>query len=175
MKKYLLTTFITLIAFQFPIYGQSLDKSSFIIYDEVINELKSAKNISGLENKYDYTSILLLDSTNIDLIKKTGYSYIDEFRILAAGLPLSKRTIGFVTKKREIKEIFKDENLLKRILACTKTYNNPDIPVTKFDYPIYIKGNTLIFETSGPTWSDTYYARLEKGILQINWLGGIIE
>jgi len=93
----------------------------------------------------------------------------------ATGLSLSKQTIGFVTEKREIKEIFKDENTLNRILASTKSYDSPDIPMTKFDYPVYIKGNTAIFETSGPTWADTYYARLEKGILQINWLGGIIE
>ncbi|MBN2571560.1 MAG: hypothetical protein JXA68_05485 [Ignavibacteriales bacterium] len=175
MKKYLLFILIALIIFQLPIYGQSLNKSSFVIYEEVINELKSAKNISQLENKYDYVFILLLDSTNIDLIIKTGYPYINEFRNYAASLALSKKTIGFVTEKQYIKEIFNDENSLKRILTCTKTNNSPDIPMTKFDYPVYIKGNTAVFETSGPTWTDTYYARLEKGIFQINWLGGIIE
>lgn len=175
MKKYLLFIIITLITFHLPIFGQPLNKSNFVIYEEVINELKSAKNISQLENKYDYVFILLLDSTNIDLIIKTGYPHIDEFRDYAAGLALSKQTIEFVTEKQDIKEIFNDENLLKRILACTKTNNSYDIPMTKFDYPVYIKGNTAVFETSGPTWTDTYYAKLEKGILQINWLGGIIE
>lgn len=175
MKKYLLTLWITLNAFQLPMYGQALNKSRFVIYEEVIDELKSAKNISKLEDKYDYLFILLLDSTNIDLIKKTGYPYIDVFRNHATGLSLSKQTIGFVTEKREIKEIFKDENSLNRILASTKSYDSHDIPMTKFDYRVYIKGNSAIFETSGPTRADTYYARLEKGILQINWLGGIIE
>jgi len=151
------------------------NKECFIAYEEVINELELSKNISGLINKYDYAFILLLDSTKIELIEKTGYSYIDEFREYAAGLPLSKRTTGFVTEKRVITEIFKDKKSLKRILSCTNTLNSPDILKTKFDSPIYIKGNTAIFETFGPTWSDTYYARLEKGILQINWLGGIIE
>jgi len=175
MKKYLLTILITLSAYQFSVYGQDLNKNSFVSYGDVIKELKSSTNISELENKYDYMFILLLDSTSIDLIEKTGYAYVDDFRNYAIGLPLSNQTIGFVTEKREIKEIFRDENSLKRILSCTKTYNSPDIPMTKFDFPVYIKGNTAIFETSGPTWSDTYYARLEKGILQINWLGGIIE
>ncbi len=80
-----------------------------------------------------------------------------------------------MTDKPEIKEIFKDENTLKRIIASTNSYGSPDIPMTKFDYPVYIKGNTAIFETSGSTWSNTYFARLQKGVLQINWLGGIIE
>lgn len=175
MKKLLLTILITLITYQLTIYGQTSNKTIFVIYEEVINELKSATNISELKDKYDYVLILLLDSTSIDLIKKTGYTHIDEFRNYAEGLSHSNQTIGFVTEKREIKELFTDENSLSRILSITKTFNSPDLPRTKFDFPVYIKENTAIFETSGPTWSDTYYARLEKGILQINWLGGIIE
>lgn len=175
MKKYLLITLITLIAFGLPIYGQTWNKMSFVIYEDVINELKLAENISAKENKYDYVCILLLDSTNIDLIIKTGYPYIEEFRNYTAEIPLSNRTTGFVTEKREIKEIFRDEKSLKKMLACIKPYNSPDIPMTKFDHPIYIKGNAAIFETSGPSWSDIYYARLENGVLQINWLGGVME
>ncbi len=175
MKKHLLIILFALNTWQLTIYGQILNNERFVIYENVISELKSSANISELKDKYDYMYILLLDSTNIDLIKKTRYAYIDEFRNYSAGLPLSNRTIGFVTDKTEIKEIFNDENSLKRILSSSKTINSPDIPMTKFDFPVYIKGNTAVFETSGPTWSDTYYASLEKGILQINWLGGIIE
>lgn len=164
-----------LIAFQIPIFGQTLDKRSFITYEEVINELESTDTISALENRYNYTFVLLLDSTRIDLIEKTGYTAIKEFRDYAMGLPLSKRTFGFVTEKQDIKALFKDKNALKKIIACTKPINSPDIAMTTFDYPVYIKENTAIFETSGPTWSDTYYARLEKGVLHVNWLGGIVE
>lgn len=152
MRKYLLTILIALTAYQFSVYGQDLNKNSFLSYGDVIKELKSSTNISELKNKYDYMFILLLDSTSIDLIEKTGYAYIDEFRNYATGLPLSNQTMGFATEKQDVKEIFRDENLLKRILNCTKPFNSPDIPITKFDYPIYIKDNTAIFETSGPTW-----------------------
>jgi hypothetical protein len=172
MKKYL---FIILVISQLSIYGQPLIKEKFVIYEDVIEELKSTKNIESLENQYDYTALLLLDSAEIKLIKKTGYQYIDDFRNFAPGLALSKQTFGFVTDKKNIKEIFLDDNSLARILDCSKSYNSPDLKRTKFNYPVYIKENTAIFETSGPTWSDTYFARLENGILQINWLGGIIE
>jgi len=172
MKKYL---FIILVISQLSIYGQPLIKEKFVIYEDVIEELKSTKNIESLENQYDYTALLLLDSAEIKLIEKTGYQYINDFRNLAPRLALSKQTFGFVTDKKNIKEIFLDENSLTRILNCSKSDNNPDLKLTEFNYPVYVKGNRAIFETSGPTWSDTYFARLEDGILQINWLGGIIE
>lgn len=172
MKKYL---FVILVISQLPIYGQTLEKAKFITYEDVIEKLKSTKNIESLENQYDYTALLLLDSTEIKLIEKTGYQYISDFKNLAPGLALSKQTFGFVTDKKNIREIFQDKNSLERILSCSKSDNSPDLKLTKFTYPIYIKGNKAIFETSGPTWSDTYFARLEDGILQINWLGGIIE
>ena len=118
---------------------------------------------------------MLLDSTEIKLIEKTGYQYVNDFRNFAPGITLSKQTFGFVTDKKNIKEIFLDKNSLKRILDCSKSYNSPDLKLIEFNYPVYIKGNKAIFEISGPTWSDTYFARLEDGILQINWIGGIIE
>jgi len=172
MKKYI---FIILVISQLSIYGQTSGKEKIITFDDAIEELKSTNNIKSLENKYDYTALLLLDSTEIKLIEKTGYQYINDFRNFASGLALSKQTLGFVTDKINIKEIFQDKNSIQRILDCTKSYDSPDLKLTKFNYPVYIKENTAIFETSGPTWSDTYFARLENGILQINWLGGIIE
>ena len=172
MTKYL---FIIFVISQFSVYGQPFIKEKVINYENAIEELKSTKNIKSLENKYDYTALLLLDSTEIKLIEKTGYQNIDDFRNFAPGLALSKQTFGIVTDKKNIKEIFLDDNSLARILDCSENYNSPDLKLTKFNYPVYIKGNNAIFETSGPTWSDTYFARLENGILQINWLGGIIE
>ncbi|WP_163710724.1 hypothetical protein [Mangrovibacterium lignilyticum] len=172
MTKYL---FIILVISQFSVYGQPFIKEKVINYEDVIEELKSTKNIKSLENKYDYTALLLLDSTQIKLIEKTGYQYINDFRNFSLGLALSKQTLGFVTDKINIKEIFLDKNTIQRILDCTKSYDSPDLKMTEINYPVYIKENTAIFETSGPTWSDTYFARLENGILQINWLGGIIE
>ncbi len=172
MKKYL---FIALIVSQLSVYGQTAEKEKIIIYEDVIKNLKSTKNIESIENQYNYTALLLLDSTEIKLIEKTGYQYVDDFRNFAPGLALSKQTFGFVTDKKNIKEIFMDDNSVERILDCSKSYNSSDLKLTKFRYPVYIKENTAIFETSGPTWSDTYFARLENGILQINWLGGIIE
>jgi hypothetical protein len=175
MKKYLSIALFAMIVFQTPLSGQTLEKGIFVFYEEVLNELQSTENIAGLENKYDFTFILLLDSTKIELIERTGYPFIDEFRNYVPGLSLTEQTVGFVTDKTEIREIFQDKNSLKRILDCTKKCNNPNITMTSINYPIYIKGNRAIFETFGPTWSDTYYAILQNGVLQINWLGGIME
>lgn len=168
---------IALLVFQIPTYGQVLAEESFINYEEVIEDLQSTENIQSLKNKYNYLFVFILDSTKVELIEKTGCAYINELRNYPSGFSLSKQTIGFVTDEKNIKEVFEDKNSLRRILDCSHTFNSPDIPVTKFDYPIYIKGNVAVFRTYGPTWtwSDTYIARLEDGILQINWLEGIIE
>lgn len=172
MKKYLL---FLLFCAQLSIYGQPYLKEKVITYETVIKKLKETYKIKNLENKFNYTFILLLDSTNIDLIKKIDYQYIDDFRSYAQGLPLSNQTVGFVTDKKDIKNIFEDNISLKRILIVLKDNNIPDVSINDFNYPIYIKGNKAIFEISGPTWSDTYFATLNNGVLQINWLGGIIE
>jgi len=167
MKRNLLIIFLI---FQIPSFGQPLRWENFINYDTVIKELKTTKDIKSLVYKYDYCSVLLLDSSNLKLVKETGYQYIDEFRKNAPYLSLSDKTVGFVTDKKNIKEIFLDKNSLKKILGCVELGDNSD-----FDYPIYIKGNMAIFETSGPTWSNTYFGRLKDGVFQINWIEGIIE
>jgi len=175
MKKFLLFALFAMLIFQIPLSGQTLEKGTFILYEEVLNELQSTENITELENKYDFTFILILDSTKIELIEKTGYPYIDEFRNYVPGLTQTKQTVGFVTDKTEIRDIFQDKNSLKRILDCTNGYNSSNLAMIKINYPVYIKGNRAIFETSGTTWSDTYSAILHNGVLQINWLGGILE
>lgn len=175
MKKHLLIALFAMIVFQIALNGQVLENRIFIHYEEVLDELQSTENISELENKYNFTFLLILDSTKIDLIEETGYPYIDDFRNYVPGLSQTKQTVGFVTDKTEIRDIFQDKNSLKRILDCTNGFNSPNLAMTKFNYPVYIKGNTVIFETFGPTWSDTYSAILHNGVLQINWLGGIME
>lgn len=168
MKTYL---FFTFIIFQVSSYGESFSERDFITYDEVINELQSADTISNIEYKYDYSLILLLDSSNIDLIETIDYSFIDDFRDYALGLPLSDQTVGFVVDSENITKIFQDKNSLKRILDCFNRYS----PMAKLTYPIYVKENEAIFEITEADGSDIYVARYNSGVLQINWLGGITE
>ncbi|WP_075602853.1 hypothetical protein [Saccharicrinis aurantiacus] len=172
MKKSLLIIFIAL---QIAVYGQTVGEPQFVSHNEVILELESSDNISGLVNKYDFLFILLLDSTKIEIIQKPEYFDIGDYRNLLKGISNSKQTIGFVTDKGDIIEIFQDNKSLKRIITCTKTLNNPHVSLTKIHSPVYVKDNTAIFETFGPSGSDIYYTRLSDGIFQINWLGGTIQ
>ncbi|MFB6344138.1 hypothetical protein ACE1ET_20635, partial [Saccharicrinis sp. FJH62] len=171
MNKYILIVFFFI---QLTTFGQSTSVEKYIYYENVINDLKSAKDLRNLESRYNYVFVLLLDSSNIELIEETGYQYLDEFRLYAMGLNLSNQTVGFVTDKNNITEIFEDENSLEKVLICTNL-DSSDIKMTTFNFPIYLKDNLAIFETSGPTWSNTYIARLENGRLQINWLGGFFS
>jgi len=151
------------------------DKFTFIDYDKVIIELKTNKNFETIKYKYDYTFILLLDSAEIRLIKGLEPEIIEDFRKYATGLQFNKMTVGFVTEKKGIKEILLDKSDQRRIVECLHTENSPDIKYLDFDPNVYIKRNMAIFKISGPTWSNTYFARLENKVIQLNWIEGIIE
>lgn len=166
---------VAFIAFSVTVHGQRLEKEKFILYEDVIKELLSASNVKDFENKYDYTKLLLLDSTNIELFEQTGCKDIYEYRHYATWLVSSKQSCFFVTENKPIQEILEEPRALKNILDCLKIENNSDQPQTVFEYPIYIKENIAIFEILGPTWSDIYLARVANDRLEINWLGGIIE
>jgi hypothetical protein len=151
------------------------EKFIFIDYDKVIIELKTNKNFETIKYKYDFTFILLLDSAEINLIKGLKPEIIEEFRKYAPELQFNKMTVGFVTEKKGIKEILLEKSDQKRIFECLYTENSPDIKYLNFDPIIYIKRNIAIFKISGPTWSNTYFARLENNVIQINFIEGIIE
>lgn len=148
---------------------------NFIEYDTAIKELKANNNFESIEFKYDYIFVLLLDSTEIKLLKKHSTEIIEEFRNYAPGLKNSERSVGFVTEKKDIKDVFTDKLNHKRIFECLHAENSLDIEYLTIDSVIYIKEQSVIFEISGSTWSDTYFAKLDKGVFHINWLGGIIE
>jgi hypothetical protein len=150
-------------------------KFKFIDYDQVILELKSNKNFKTIEYKYDYIFVLLLDSSEIKLIKRLNPEIIEEFRNYAQGIQFNEMTVGFVTEKKEIKEILLDKSDQTRIFDCLHPENSSDIKYLNFVPTVYIKGNKAIFEVSGPTWSTTYFARLTNHVFQINGLISIIE
>lgn len=57
----------------------------FIDYYVVINDLKNNPNDKSLRYRYDYTSILLLDSSQMKLIKSVRPDVIKEFRDCSPG------------------------------------------------------------------------------------------
>lgn len=170
-----LTFIIGFFLIQTVAYSQSSRKMKFVEYETVVEDLLSSDSLRELQHAYDYTAVLLLDSSKIELVLQTGFQYLEEFRNSALGLSQVDQTLGFVTSKDEIKELFQDQKSLERILECTHSSESTDIEMSEFDNPIYFKGDEAVFRMSGPTWSDTYYARLKNGVLQIKWLGGAIE
>ncbi len=166
---------IILLTISIILFGQPYKVEKFIDYENVISELKKNPNYDNLKYKYDYTFILLLDSSEIKLIEKIRPETVKYFRDYAHGISFNNKTVGFKTEKQSIKEVLANKLNQKRMFECLHTENSPDINYLNFDFPIYIKGNKAIFEISGPTWHDTYFARLENYVLQINWLGGVIE
>lgn len=157
------------------LFGQPYRIDNFIDYKNVINDLKTHANDSHLKYKYDLTFVLLLDSSQIKLIEKIQPEAVKYFREYSSGLTFNNRTVGFVTDKKDIKEVLMDKLDQKRIFECVNEESDLDLVHVEFDHPIYVKENKAIFEIYGSTWSSTYFARLENGVLQINYLGGTIE
>jgi hypothetical protein len=149
-----------------------VDKLKFIDYEKAISELMASNNIDSLEKRYDIVYVLLLDSSEIKLVESTNIDLVKEFRSFSSGLIPNKQTVTIGVDKSSIREVFSDKILSKKIIKSI-TKDNPSI--ASINQTIYTKGNLAIFETFGPKWSNTYYAKLENGEVKINWLGGIIE
>jgi len=176
IKRILLVSSLALSSICINAQNDSLKRNSvFIEYAQVISELKSNQNPEDIGFKYDMCTILLLDSTQLEMVEKIDPLSVEYFRESAPGLALNKSTASFPTVKKDIREIFTDKVSLKRILICLNEEQSTEIDFSMFDFPIYTKENKAIFDISGPTWSDTYFASLGNGVLQINWLSGIIE
>jgi hypothetical protein len=142
-------------------------KFTFIDYEKVLSEIKTTKCFESIESKYDFIFFLLLDSTEIKLIKGFKPEIIEEFRDYSTGLIFNERTVGFYTEKKDIKEIFTDNKTRTRIIECLRTENSSDIKMVSIDTIVYIKDTKAIFEISGQTSTETYFAKLEKNAIQI--------
>ncbi|MGF1636873.1 MAG: hypothetical protein ACFCUU_07350 [Cyclobacteriaceae bacterium] len=82
--------------------------------------------------------------------------------------------MGFFTQHTDIKKIFESEDRIKNCLFDDFSLKVGDY---KIRYPVYVKNNTAIAEIITNSTTDFYFFILhkDKGVVQINWLGGIIE
>ena len=94
------------------------------------------------------------------------------YREYSRSMTLNRKTVGFVTSFSKIKSIFNES---ERIFNCLFGFDDEAINNYKIDRPIYIEENNAIFEIISPTSSNLYYLRFYEGVVQINWLGGVIE
>lgn len=139
--------------------GQNTNKIEFVDYNQVIEEINSSSNITDLKNKWDYNSILLLDSTQINRINEIRPDIVKDFREFSS-YPIPDENKGIITMAvNSIKDCFIDENLRNLIIA---SFNYEDLK-----YPIYIKdAKSAVFEIEGDGLHECKRITLtEKGII----------
>lgn len=168
---------VLIFTFLIPIYAISQVYRNVDVYDcdEIINELKKSNGIDEMNSKINFSYLLLLDSTAIDLVEKIDPEAAIEYREYAPYSLFNATTVGFVSYQKSIKELLIDKAEQKRIFLATDGDADSNELQAKFGYPIYIKGNTAIFEMYGSYWSQTYFARLEKNVFQMNLIFAIID
>lgn len=151
-------------------------QEKFINYEDFELAYSNNPNLENLSNRFDLLFILLLDDTNKSLFFDYDLSLNESYDNYIKGLNLNKSTVGFVTQKKEIIEIFNSEILWRKVLNCISSVESTQIVKKTINYPIYVKDNTAIIEIfTGSSILNTYYFRLNDGVVQINWLGRIIE
>ena len=69
----------------FEAISQPTTKDRIIHMNAVVDRLMSAERIERMNQAYDYTAVLLLDSSLTEIIEKTGYTDFVEFRDYAGG------------------------------------------------------------------------------------------
>jgi hypothetical protein len=131
------------------------------------------KDVSGLK-AYNLYKYLLLDSTHIGVIEKINHSSVAAYRHDVSRSQLSKSTIGFKTYYNGIEQLLSDERELKKILTICSGDTDPELVLTRFNYPIYIDKNNAIFEIRNKSGVNWYVGRLSNGVFQINYVQGEI-
>lgn len=136
------------------------------------DESLADSDLSSLEGEFDLLKILLLDSSKQNLIFEYDPELKEPFVEYSKSLQLSRKTVGFVTDLTTIRSIFDEpERIFNSVFVGGVDFQNR----YWIDQPIYTNEDKAIIEILSPTTSDLYYLRVYEGVVQINWLGGVIE
>jgi len=155
-------------------YGQLLPKE-FINYEDVITETKSSDNPKELKDKFDYYYVLLLDSTELDLIQNIDPQAISYYREVSPGLKNSEQFGSYKVAEKSIKDVLKNESLLKKVIISIDKENRKGIENSEIEKPIYTNENKAIIFNYGSFWSNTYFLELVGNEIKIKWLVGTIQ
>ena len=152
-----------------------LSQEKFVEYHDFEIAYHNNPDLNVLSKRFDLLYILLLDTTN----KLPFFEYDLELKNLykgySSGLNLNESTVGFVTQINKIEEIFNSDRLINKVFNCIFDAEDIQTIKRKINYPVYIKNNTAIVEVLTDNGFDIYYFRLHDGVVQINWLGGVME
>lgn len=149
--------------------GIRVDKGIYVDYRMVIEELKTSIVIKELSDKWDYKSILLLDSSEIKIINKVRPDIVKDFREYFSKPVEEKYRKILATDKKSIKDCVNNFKLY-----CI-TENGPGID-SRLYYPFYVKDDKIaLYEIYGNSWSECYRITLLNKKLLIELIDEIIE
>ena len=157
----------------FVVYSSLVVKSQSK-YVSIADFDKSLKNsdLSSIEKEFDLLKILLLDHSKQESFFDRDPELKGFFYEYKESIELNRRTVGFITEKKEIMSVFNNPD---RIFDSVFSESDTSGMNYRIDQPIYIHQNRAIIEILSPTASDLYYVSIYEGVVQINWLGGTIE
>lgn len=130
MKKYVILFFFF---YGTHLFGQNIKPVLFVDCKSVILELKKNPNKKHIVEEYDWINILLLDSTEINTIKKINPYLVEEYKEFALGLKQNNKFISYPTKETDVKRIFNDNTNQNQLLK----FLHPEEKSTIY-FPVYI-------------------------------------
>jgi len=154
MRNFLILTYIM---FSLCLWGQNVTPLLFIDYNNAIKEIKLNPDNRQITDKYDLVDILILDSSELNTIKKINPDIIEDFKDYSNALAKKNNYKSYKTDETDIKQIFINYTNQKQLIK----FLYPESEMT-ISFPIYIKGNKVIFHICTKTWSATYFAKLEN-------------
>jgi len=165
---------LTLLGFQITGIGQELNQIQFVDYFSVIRDIGSRNTKGDLTLKWDYESVLLLDSAYISEINKIRPDIVSNFRKFLS-LPISDRSKKYLpTNSKNIKDYFVKKELLNILLSAFN--NGIDIKNKRLDNCVYVKDNLkAIYSIYGISWTECYRVSINKNELIIELLYKIQE
>ena len=148
------------------LWGQNVTPLLFIDYKNAIKEIKQNPDNKQITDKYDLVDILILDSLELNTIKKFNPDIIEDYKDYSNALAKKNNYKSYNTDETDIKQIFINHTNQKQLIK----FLYPESEMTIF-FPIYIKENKVIFDIYTQTWSATYFAKLESDKITMVKLG----
>ena len=166
---------VTLVAILTIISHMVFAQERIVSYQDFELAYSENSDLKIISKKFNLLFILLLDTA----YKVPFFEYDEELKDFyidySYGLKWNDSTVGFVVHIKEIDELFSSKLFINKVLDCVTDSEDRKLITQRINYPIYKKDNTAIIEILSGGSSDIYYLKLHNGIVQINWLGGVIE
>lgn len=166
---------VTLIVILTNISHMVFAQEKIVRYQDFELAYSNNSDLKIISNRFDLFFLLLLDPTYKVQFFEYDAELKDLYKGYSYGLRLNESTVGFVAHIKKIDEIFSSSLLINKAFNCISNEETHKSIKQTVNYPVYIKDNTAIVEISSGSSSGIYYFRLHDGVVQINWLGGVME